>query len=56
MIQYVSKRLASCCCGAVGVMACDPEVVRVVGRGRTEAELVVTADGPQDTLVSKLKV
>lgn len=60
------KRLASCCCGAAGVMSSDPEwteaaaaetvVRRVVGRGWTEAELVATAEGPEDTLFRKSKV
>ncbi|KAJ8375785.1 hypothetical protein SKAU_G00063650 [Synaphobranchus kaupii] len=49
---------ASCCSGAAGVMEGGPEgraVVavagRVVGRGRVEAELVVTADGPEGMAV-----
>lgn len=67
MIQYITKkRLASCCCGAAGVMSSDPErtvaaaaetgVRRVVGRGWTEVELVVTAVRPEDTLFRKSKV
>ena len=44
------------------MVVCDPEeavavgtvVERVVGRGSMEAELVVTADGPDNTLVGKV--
>lgn len=51
--------LLRCCWGDDPEVAIETEaetvVARVMGKGRMEAELAMTADGPEDTLVTKSK-